>query len=95
MIKENHTFGCYLYDLIKTADFDYFSGLFLDVDSDDDMELSPFEQLENSLNQLEMAVQYLCGNTEETPKFNGELSALDQLEDSLNQLSRFLRNPVF
>ena len=55
-----------------TVDYDYFSGLFLDVDSDDDMELSPFEQLENSLNQLEDAVQYQCGNTEEAPKFNGE-----------------------
>ena len=50
-----------------------FSGLFLDVDSDDDMELSPLEQLENSLNQMQVVVQYLCGNIEEVPKFNGKI----------------------
>ena len=51
------------------------------------------EKFENSLNQLELAVQYQCGYPEEAPKFNGELSALEQLENSPNQLSRVMRNP--
>ena len=48
-----------------------FAGLFLDLDSDDDMELSPMEQLDSSLNQFHQAVQHLCGVMKEAPKLNG------------------------
>lgn len=60
------SFDIYIYCLALSA------GLFLDLDSDDDMELSPLEQLESTLNQLHLTVQFLCGNNEESPKLNGK-----------------------
>lgn len=67
------------------------TGLFLDLDSDDDMELSPLDQLNNNLHQLHQSVQFLCGTSVEAPKLNGNFLSHTFFKNKVLYISLVIR----